>query len=146
MSIEQTFERIAVALEQQVELLKISLNAGVNVETTGVEALPIEPESPAPKVSKKTKKTTEQAVAVESDLPGIPAEQPIAKEAEQANGPTYKQMEDLLRQHAAKFSIPVTKKLMIEHGANATVPTIASIPKESYAKLHPILVKEVGAK
>ena len=116
MSIEQNVERIAVALENLVELTKVAM------------AMPAE----EGKKKKKTEAVAAVATGIE-DMLGDGAAKPEEKI-------TLDQVKDALRGHMTKNGAEVTKALMIKHGANAAKPVVTSIPEANY----PALMKELG--
>ena len=107
MSIEQNVERIAVALENLVELTKVAM------------AMPAE--------EGKKKKKTEAVAAVATGI-----EDMLGDAAPKI---TLDQVKDALRAHMTKNGAEVTKALMIKHGANAAKPVVTSIPEANYPAL-----------
>ena len=108
MSIEQSLERIASALE------RLAGNAPVPE---------IQVDAPTAKVG-RPRKAAELAPAVEEDpLALAPAEKAVTTEEVRA----------ALQAFMAKNGIEKTKALMIKHGANAAKPIITTIPEKNYA-------------
>jgi len=107
MSIEQSLERIADALE-------ILTKDNIGTQTV---AEPIKPGRPK-------KETVAPASAPEVD--------PLAEEPKAIS---YDEVHAQLRAFKDKFGIEPVKKLMIEHGAAAAKPTVQSIPAENYTAL-----------
>ena len=107
MGLEQNVERIAVALENLVELTKVAM------------AVPAED-------GKKKKKETP-----------APASQAGIEDMLGDGAPkiTLDQVKDALRGHMTKNGAEVTKALMIKHGANAAKPVVTSIPEANYPAL-----------
>lgn len=117
MSIEQSFERIAVALEEIA-----SQGRGENV-TVSLTVPPLANQQEAPKKEKVKK--------------------PIAEKVEEkvaSKDVTKEELTAALRKHATANGIPVTKALMIQHGANADTPTFDSLPTKNYAALYAAIV------
>lgn len=119
MSIENSLERIAVALEALVDL-KNSPDRPVQKDVA-----PTGKAEPAPEAPKKvTKAKVEKPVAVE---------EPVVTET--VTEISKAQIEEALKKFAAKFGIPTTKALIVQFGADAGTPTIASIPTARYVEL-----------
>ena len=111
MSIEQSLERIASALEQ--------IAAG---KTAGCDAPP-----PAPrKAGRPPKVEAPAAPAVEAD--------PLADEPA-APAVSQEEVHKALRAYMDKNGIDKTKALMIKHGAAAAKPVLTSIPVANYGAL-----------
>jgi len=108
MSIENSLERIAVALES------IAASKGNAVPVLAQEA-------PA------KKKTTAPVTPIldEDPLGGAPVENSI----------TMDDIHKALRGYMDKNKIEKTKELMIKYGANAAKPVLTSIPEKNYAAL-----------
>lgn len=130
MSIEQTLERIAVALEKMEARYAGVLDAAPLVSAV-VPATVIK--------EKKTTKAAPQAAPVnapviqpEADsftLPGAEEVVPLAKDSTI----TLDDLKDKLTAHAKAFGTKVTVELIKKHGADAVVPKIATIPTANYA-------------
>lgn len=110
MSIENTLERIATALE------KIAAGKGSSQPDVGLVAL----EEPVKKTATKVKKDAPPAAAATT---AAPVEI------------TKAQVEEVLKKYASKKGIPSTKELIVKHGANKETPTIASIPVGNYQEV-----------
>lgn len=118
MSIEQTLERIAVAVE------KIAAGRGepsvtiASVTQTTIPAVPIK--------IKKEKPMAVPAEKSEFDLPSGNAdttnEIPI----------TFDQLKDRLTAHATNFGTKVTLPIMVRHGADAITPKMNTIPEANW--------------
>lgn len=120
MSIENSLERIAVALEALVNL-KNSPDRPVEKDVA-----PAGRAEPAPEAPKKaTKAKAEKPVSVE---------EPVVSET--LTDVSKAQIEDVLKKFAAKFGIPTTKALIVQFGADSGTPTIASIPTGRYVELY----------
>lgn len=117
MSIETSFERIAVALEEIAEFAK---SGAVNTP------------APAPVTTKK--KQAPEAAPVEEDV--APAGKAYTK-AEVLEG---------LKAHADEVGSDLTIKLMIKHGADATVTRVDTIPVANYGALMTDVERDLAKK
>lgn len=121
MSIENTLERIASALETLVGLQK----------------------NPAPGIEpKKTKQTPPPAAqATETANTADPAEDMFGSEEAKEVIHTEASILAELKAYAKAASADDAKKLMIKYGAKATGPKVADIKPEMYAKLSAEIAK-----
>lgn len=113
MSIENTLERIAAALET---IAGLKQGAAPAIDTPKVDVS--EP------IKKTTKKDAEKPSGVGSA--GKPGEE---KEYTQA------EVLDALKGHADEFDSESTIKLMVRHGADKETPAVRTIPSENYGAL-----------
>lgn len=123
MSIEQTLERIAVALE------KIEARFAGNVTTAAVTIATPAIVAPVAKDKKKTAAAAPVAAPViaaaepsEFDLPGQGAEEPL----------TFEHLKGRLTLHATTFGTKVTLPIMVKHGADNVTPKMNTIPEANW--------------
>lgn len=121
MSIEQSLERIATALEQMV---------GTTKDKTGQPELSERKEDLTPKKERKPK-----APSV------ISPEEPSSTATV-----SLEDLTNLLRKHASALGIPSTKALMVKFGADAETPNVNSIPTNNYGTLAEAAKKDLGGK
>jgi hypothetical protein len=119
MSIEQSLERIANALE-------------ASMAKDGMAARPLaETESDKPKRGRPAKAPETATAPVEIDpLTGEPIQPVLA-----AAAITLDQVRDALRAHMKTNGIEKTKALMIKFGAPVANPVVTGIPVTNYAAL-----------
>ena len=114
MSIEQTLERIAVALEKQNELTAAIVQGKAAVA------------APVPAAVKETK--------VKKDAPAPPVAEP---EQDPFSGGeeaavTFETLTELLKAHAKSLGTKLTVALIIKHGADRTTPKMNTIPEANF--------------
>ena len=128
MSIEQTLERIATALET---IAKACDKAPAAAPTAA-------PAAAKPATTKAAKPTTGMtAPAATPVVAPQPEHDPFAQEAEvPVPTITIQQLEESLRHHAKAFGTPTTLALMVKHGADRAKTTIKSIPTVGYQPLN----------
>lgn len=136
MSIENTLERIAVALETLVsveiqrrnDLAKTQGPAETGPAETGPATQAQQADAPKKKTNKKENPVAEPSVGLPMGEPEPTpvTDKPITKD----------ELTKSLRLHASRYGVPITKGLMIKAGANPTEPTVDSIPVINYAALY----------
>jgi hypothetical protein len=123
MSIEQTLERIAVALEKIAEvrenlLIMTSPAADPAVKKPGRPAKAVAP----------------VGAPVVTPPPPEALPDPFAEGAPAA-AISFEQLTDLLKKHSKTFGVKTTIALMVKHGADATTYKMSTIPTASYQAL-----------
>lgn len=108
MSLEQTLERIAVALEK------------IEARYSGI--LPT-----APRETKVKKETAAAPVAVVE-----PESNPFETDAAAETAISFDALSVLLKDHSVKLGVKPTIALIIKHGADRTTPKLNTIPEGSF--------------
>lgn len=125
MSLEQTLERIAVALET------IAVNTKPVGNPAPVAATQATPAAEPPK--KTTKKAAPAAEAPVATTPDLADLEPPAPPTAPAVV-TEEMLRDALKRHVIKFGKDATGKVITKFGAKANAPLIADIDKTKYAQ------------
>lgn len=119
MSIEQTLERIAVALEKIVALKPSDL--GAPRTASEVQAI-----APAVKKGKGVAPAPVAAPVIEVDPFAAPGEAAVPEV-------TFPMLSEKLQLHAKMYGTPTTIELIKKHGADKAQPKMSSIPTANYA-------------
>lgn len=133
MSIEQTLERIAVALEK-IAAQGSPVVAAPAVRTTAVVI------AEAPPAAAKIKKDKPATTTAPVSAPVLTSdEDPFAQPG--APEVTFETLTERLTLHAKTFGTPLTIPIMKKHGANEAKPRMDSIPQGNWKAL----IDEVNA-
>lgn len=132
MSLEQSLERIAIALEKIAGKSTPTTTTVVNMASDTPTAKPevLEAAKPAAKA-----KATPAAKTVTPESLAAGPVAPAAKPAEAKPTHTLADVLDLLKKAAVKHGAPKIKQLMIDHGADAKMPKVETIPAANYPAL-----------
>lgn len=148
MSIEQLLERIAVAVEQNNELLSVAMFPQKNTSAQPVPAVAV----PAPTTSAKRGRTPAVSSAAPAAAVVAPAAPVVAETMfDEPSGVaaqtevTYESLVAILRRHADAVGIDHTKALMIKYGADKTTPKVGAISKENWAICFETAEKDIEA-
>lgn len=139
MSLEQSLERIAIALEKianPVTTVNTVTEVRIPEPSTAAVAKPAPTAKPAAKVETLkpiSKGPAAKTVTPESLVDDGSIEPPKPAPAKPTH--TLADVLDLLKKAAVKHGAPKIKQLMIDHGADKTTPKVETIPATNYPAL-----------
>jgi hypothetical protein len=130
MSLEQSFERIAKALEELVEVTKVQLLTPIK---------PVEPKKTPGTRTKGGKRLTKKSEGIQStseDHLHLAAKADAKAELGDVEPwCTEEELRVTIREYAATFGKSATTELIVKYGAKAEKPLIADVDKRRYKEL-----------